>query len=134
MNSDICFDDLGIPYIPAKRVKGCLREGADTLINMGIDDFTDDLLKMFGDENNQGTLQFENLLIQGSSAIRAGLQAQQSGNAPIGTVGVGSWITAENVAACFTTLRSQTAINEDGYAKDNSLRVSRVLKRGLVFE
>lgn len=25
---DVCHDDCGLPYIPAKRLKGCLRECA----------------------------------------------------------------------------------------------------------
>ena len=28
VDSDLCYDIYGIPYIPAKRLKGCLREAA----------------------------------------------------------------------------------------------------------
>jgi CRISPR-associated protein Csx10 len=26
VDADVCFDDAGLPYIPGKRLKGCLRE------------------------------------------------------------------------------------------------------------
>ena len=32
IDSDICYDDCGFPYIPAKRIKGCLREAYETLL------------------------------------------------------------------------------------------------------
>ncbi len=28
VDSDACYDTCGLPYIPAKRLKGCLREAA----------------------------------------------------------------------------------------------------------
>lgn len=28
IDSDVVFDDVGLPYIPAKRIKGCLRDAA----------------------------------------------------------------------------------------------------------
>ena len=31
VDSDVCFDDVGIPYIPGRRLKGCLKESADML-------------------------------------------------------------------------------------------------------
>ncbi|MDR2940153.1 MAG: hypothetical protein LBV08_07530, partial [Clostridiales bacterium] len=32
VDTDVCFDGLGLPYIPGKRLKGCLREcGLDIL-------------------------------------------------------------------------------------------------------
>ena len=31
IDSDICYDALGLPYIPARRLKGCLREAAELI-------------------------------------------------------------------------------------------------------
>ena len=31
IDSDICYDAYGIPYIAAKRIKGCLREAAELI-------------------------------------------------------------------------------------------------------
>ena len=32
IDSDICYDALGLPYIPARRLKGCLREAAELML------------------------------------------------------------------------------------------------------
>ena len=37
IDSDISYDDLGIPYIQAKRLKGCLREAAELIGNAVAD-------------------------------------------------------------------------------------------------
>ncbi|MDR2751670.1 MAG: RAMP superfamily CRISPR-associated protein, partial [Clostridiales bacterium] len=34
LDSDIVFDALGLPYIPAKRIKGCLREAALDILSV----------------------------------------------------------------------------------------------------
>ena len=34
IDSDIVFDKYGLPYIPAKRIKGCLRESALEVLEM----------------------------------------------------------------------------------------------------
>jgi CRISPR/Cas system CMR subunit Cmr4 (Cas7 group RAMP superfamily) len=34
IDSDIVFDEFGIPYIPAKRIKGCLRDSAIEVCEM----------------------------------------------------------------------------------------------------
>src|SRR5450759_1800908 len=34
IDSDIVFDKYGLPYIPAKRIKGCLRESAVEVLEM----------------------------------------------------------------------------------------------------
>ena len=34
IDNDIVFDDFGLPYIPARRVKGCLRESALEVMEM----------------------------------------------------------------------------------------------------
>ena len=31
IDSDVCYDDCGLPYIPAKRLKGCMREAAELI-------------------------------------------------------------------------------------------------------
>lgn len=35
IDNDICYDKYGLPYIPAKRIKGCLRESAMEVNDMG---------------------------------------------------------------------------------------------------
>ena len=36
VDQDIVYDDFGFPYIPAKRLKGCIRESALELVDMGM--------------------------------------------------------------------------------------------------
>ena len=36
VDTDITYDEYGIPYIPAKRIKGCIREAALELMEFGI--------------------------------------------------------------------------------------------------
>lgn len=36
IDTDICYDEYGFPYIPAKRLKGCLRECALELKDWGM--------------------------------------------------------------------------------------------------
>lgn len=42
---DICHDSYGLPYIPAKRLKGCIRECALELKDWGYDIDIDNLLE-----------------------------------------------------------------------------------------
>ena len=34
IDSDVTYDEWGIPYIPAKRLKGCIREAALELVEL----------------------------------------------------------------------------------------------------
>lgn len=36
VDTDVVYDKYGIPYIPAKRIKGCIREAALEMCEMGI--------------------------------------------------------------------------------------------------
>ena len=36
IDSDVTYDEWGIPYIPAKRLKGCIREAALELVELGL--------------------------------------------------------------------------------------------------
>ena len=36
VDTDVVYDENGIPYIPAKRIKGCIREVAQEMVELGI--------------------------------------------------------------------------------------------------
>ena len=36
IDSDITYDEYGIPYIPARRIKGCIREAALEMMELGL--------------------------------------------------------------------------------------------------
>ena len=36
IDTDVVYDDYGMPYIPGKRIKGCIREAALELVEFGV--------------------------------------------------------------------------------------------------
>lgn len=131
IDSDIVFDEFGIPYIPARRIKGCLKDSlkeiADIFHNSNIDkELTLD--KLFG--NNKKSLNssasFSNLKIkdyENNSKWLNYIQKEFS-----------EYVSSSIVTSFFTEIRQQTCIDDDGVSKEHSLRTSRVLKKGLEFE
>jgi len=139
IDADIVFDDVGIPYIPAKRIKGCLREAAqDARAMLGASGLwaAMDIDNTFGtnaaiieriedkpETNVQGAARFSNLYLEDYRKNHQWL----------------TWLTAEHhkvvsketILNTFTSLRQHTEINtETGVADDHSLRTIRVLNRG----
>lgn len=141
IDTDIVFDDFGLPYIPARRVKGCLRESALEVVEMfeqsKIDfasrDYLDTLFGKTG-QNEAGALSFSNCYMGNYSLNKQWIE----------------WLIAEYpdifskdaVLDTFTSIRQQTAINKNedpnssakkGIAEKASLRTSRVLDKGIEF-
>jgi CRISPR-associated protein Csx10 len=118
VDTDVCFDDLGLPYIPAKRLKGCLREcGLDIL---SVDDsYLDIFTKLFGKTGNSvsGTLNITSGKLQNYADIAANI-----GGAHL-----------SELAEVYTSIRSRTKM-EDGKAAAGTLRTARVLNKGQVYE
>ena len=134
IDSDIVFDNLGLPYIPARRLKGCLKDAAEHVAEMfqmaGIPfpgSSESILLDIFGKKGiQQGSVQFSNLTIKNYAANREWLTYLSSTYSAM--------MTPESILASFCELRQQTAINKTfGIAEDASLRTSRVLKKNLRF-
>jgi len=121
IDRDIAYDKFGLPYIPAKRIKGILRESAEEL---GIDED-----KLFGIEGSARGCEFhiDNGYLEGYQEYKK-LLSSKSGNRDISNL-----LPQQAILDFFTYTRSQTTI-ENGVAKENSLRISRVLKKGLRFE
>lgn len=129
IDTDIVFDDTGLPCIPAKRIKGCLRDSATEVSEMfnssGIN-FPLDIDNTFGKEGQEMPcpVYFSNLLLEDYKANRAWLQYYRDKKI----------LSEESIINFFTEIRQQTAINEDtGVAKDRSLRTIRVIKKGHKF-
>jgi len=143
IDDDIVFDDFGLPFIPAKRIKGCLRESAEEVCHMmylsqvkGIlklslnQDFQSYqiILNLFGipGQRDSAPLEFSNLMIGDYKDNRAAISYFQDHYPEI--------VTKEGVLQTFTRTRQHTAINPDsGTAKEHSLRTYRVLKAGNSF-
>lgn len=124
VDRDIAHDEYGIPYIPAKRMKGILRESAEELRLENIE-------AIFGRSGQTAGCSFilDNGIIDGYEDYRALLSGSKSDSL------MQTLIPRELVLDYFTYLRAQTSIDaKTKTAKSKSLRLSRVLRRGLRFE
>lgn len=132
IDSDIIFDDIGLPYIPAKRVKGCLKESAIEIVEMFENSeikfaSTGDIEKLFGKpgQMHSSMLSFSNCYLSAYESNRKWLEWLKEEYHEL--------ISKEIILSTFTVTRQQTAIANNGIAKDHSLRTKRVLKKGISF-
>lgn len=124
LDIDICQDAYGFPYIPAKRIKGCLRESALELADWGENVDIEKLFGDKGDRKNAGILRISDAVLPDSVENRAEIDASNS-----------VIYHKQNILNQYSYVRTQTSIdNETGVAKPTSLRTMRVAKKGLVFE
>ena len=129
IDTDICYDIYGFPYIPAKRLKGCLRECGIELADWDSDPAAkeQELLSLFGDQGgakNRAKLQIGNAYLEDYKEKVKLVRSAKSH--PL--------LHPQNVLNYYSYVRSQTAIDyETGVADDTSLRTMRVSNKGLVF-
>ena len=123
VDTDVVYDNYGLPYIPAKRIKGCIRESALDLQKMGLISHYEEI---FGKEGNrQSCFTLSNAYIENYDKTVNALASYP----------VKALTEKQKVLAQYTYTRTQTAIdNETGSAIENSLRTLRVVKKGMVFE
>ena len=133
IDADIIYDNYGLPYFPARRFKGLLRESATEVKEMlelasiqyllGVN--VDDIFGSMGSQK-EAPVVFRNLLLTDYSKIVDWLKwAFEEPD---------SIVSKDTVLDTFTEIRQQTAINlQHGTAEENSLRTVRVLKAGYTF-
>lgn len=118
IDSDVISDQYGIPYIPARRLKGCLREAAE-MIRPVLGSNVIETLFGEGGKKSPGTLYIENARIEGYEDI-----IEAAGRSDF------AWpYSKETVLRQFTSVRAQTAVDQNGISDDNSLRFIRVVNR-----
>lgn len=119
VDSDICIDDYGFPYIPARRLKGVLRDAADMLCAGGATN-KEQVNTLFGVGENAGLFRITDAVLPGIESLRAcaadAPKCLERAAAPL------------NISRLFTSIRGQTAL-ENGVAKKGALRYTRVLDR-----
>lgn len=135
IDSDVVFDEFGLPYIPARRVKGILREMANEVAAALQLCHADETLKLaptdveglFGrpGQDDSAPLAIANAYLEDYPRLRAWLQWAQQKTPHLAA--------PDQVISAFTHVRHQTAIDPDGIARDNSLRLTRVLNPGHEF-
>lgn len=123
IDTDVVYDEYGFPYIPAKRLKGVLKEAALELVEFGLFEKVD-YEKLFGTEGAGNALftidngYLENIEQYIEDIIHCG-------NSPI--------THPQRVLGLYTYTRTQTALEKSGVAKENSLRTFRVVNKGEKF-
>lgn len=127
VDNDVSYDKYGIPYIPAKRILGIMRDEAKILCQYSGRD-TKIIDKLFGQTgaDESGTILLGNANIEGIDEFISNLEYAYSKKKNNQILSPG------NILDYFTTIRTQTAI-ENGVAKDDTLRVTRVIKKGNIF-
>lgn len=112
---DSDYNEYGLPYISAKRLKGMLKDSANELISMGQDI---KVLKLFGDENNEGIIKLSDANLKESLILEK----------------LSSEFKTDIIKNSFSVILNQTSLDEFGVAKAGSLRRFRAYDKGLVFE
>ena len=133
VDRDIAFDKIGLPILPGRRLKGLWREAyqdvTDAWQQCGQDvAFAEEI---FGDSGQRpydgdALIHIENAVLKDTSALKTWLEYLQHYNI--------RKLHADDVVQHYATVRAQTAIErKTSAAKENTLRLTRALKSGLVF-
>lgn len=132
VDTDIIFDDYGLPYFPARRLKGLLRESAQEVVEMlasagiklpgngGVS-----VSDVFGTKNKEARIALYDLHLGEHLQTTEWLKWAYSNYKDLFSV--------DTVLDTMTEIRYQTAIDANGIAAENSLRTLRGLKAGYVF-
>ncbi|CZE46254.1 RAMP superfamily CRISPR-associated protein [Campylobacter geochelonis] len=116
---DSISDEFGRFYIPAKRLKGVLKESATEVLEMQgklDDEIKNQINKLFGTSKEKGKISIENAIIDESEFLKRL-----------------SIFGKERVKSLKSMVINQTSIDENGVAKSGSLRRMRVIKSGNKF-
>ncbi len=122
LDTDICYDSFGFPYIPAKRLRGCLRECAIELKDWGVQIEAE---KLFGKEGyTPANIRFSDAYLEDYETKK---QLMLNGRNSL-------VLHPQNILNHYSYIRTQTSIDyETGTAEPTSLRTMRVAKKGLIF-
>ena len=132
VDRDIAFDDSGLPILPGRRLKGLWREAyhdvADAWKLCGESPIpADHIFGKSGQKPDDGDacMFVANAELQDASSLREWLKYLQYDKP----------LHPEDVIQHFATVRAQTAIDrKSGAALENTLRLTRTLKAGWVFQ
>ncbi len=114
IDTDICTDRYGLPYIPSRRLKGCLREAAEYIGCSSIDS----IFGVSGDVS-RGSLKVNDARLESYDEL---CEEAEENN-----------YSSEQILSLFTSVKASTAIENDT-AKENSLRFTRVVDRYSPFD
>lgn len=119
VDSDVSYDEDGLPYIPGKRLKGCFREVAETILYKLYDSATITCLFGKAGSREEGKLRVGNAYIRNYIQLKQQLKAKEIEDP--------GFIDSQVILDLFTHTIGQTEIEENGVAKRTSLRFTRVI-------
>lgn len=127
---DVVFHRSGFPFIPARRIKGLLKESMEEVLEIqgkNNEEIEREIHRYFGIEGSddvRGCLRFKNLYPPDWENIKKYYKN------PDGTF----VLDPEFVKKFYTAEITQTAIDDEGVAEDKSLRNYRLIKPNKVFK
>lgn len=139
LDTDICHDEYGFPFIPGKRIKGCLRECAQELRDWGMQfpvpkdlsakDASEDVIDIMFGKRIRGGKGSERLRIGNAYLEHYNELKKMAVSVPENVI-----FHPQNILDHFSYMRTQTGINyETGASDPTTLRTIRVANKGLVF-
>lgn len=122
LDTEVCYDAYGFPFIPAKRLKGCLRECAVELADWGRDIKIEEL---FGDKGaKRGCVRISDACLHDYEARKK--EILENPDCVL--------YHPQHILQRYAYIRTQTSVDYDlGVADDTTLRTMRVVKKGNVF-
>ena len=132
IDTDIVFDETGLPYIPAKRIKGCLLDSArevEEMFEKSKINYPLCIKKAFGDTGTKTSapVYISNLYIENYAKTKEWL------NYFLTSGKYKAVLSKDKILETFTHIRRQTAIGDKGVAREHSLRTARVINKGTCF-
>lgn len=132
VNTDVLLDEEGFPYYLGKSFKGCLKKSINTILKPFYSrnecQFDEIVNKLFGsakrnntNEQNEGILRFTNFYLDKKITEvfnECKLKGEQN---------------KDLILSSLTDIRFGIKMGDNGVSEFKSLRASRVLKKGLVF-
>lgn len=129
IDSDVVADPYGFPYIPARRLKGCMREAAVMIEELLEGDNTIDTFFGTWGDSEPGRLVIENAYLDGYAALIEGARALAASVKDEPIPEERNRYSRDAILQQFTNVRAQTMIKDDGTVKDNTLRFIRVVNQ-----
>ncbi len=117
IDSDVCYDEVGLPFIPGKRLKGCLRETAE--LSLGSLYSNSDIAGLFGESGGKfGKVRVGNAYIDQYEEIHALLLEEVKEHPEY---------NSQKVLELYSHVVGQTKLNEQGTAEEQTLRYTRTV-------
>lgn len=122
IDQDVCYDKKGLPFIPGKRLKGCIRETAVTSLYKLFDEsvFKSYINNIFGrtGDARSGRFRIDNAYIKNYEQISQKLETAAVQYPEI---------KEQSVLRQYTRVIGQTELSEKGTAEKETLRYTRVV-------